>query len=719
MTHNTNNATMHRLDSHKMIDPALHKKFFNYVLRSNKNDTDGQWTTEKIISILNDLNLTNKIEGLDLKTENIHSEDDITTYKHFEISFKDEEGYLKFLHSGYTYRDRTVFPYPKEDEDRPMRRPTNDRQYYINVTNVPLGAELQDIDVMIRNHIDETKIKYNILNIRNIKHQINSPPIQIKTGHWEISITTKEPLRPKDNPNHRINNMSLFFSRKTPVNVLANDHETTLQEIKEGKKKPYKRYVNFTIPQLNKNITEETIVKNIKISIQDKEAHKYITKDNLKITIKDMPHINKNSADITIDRRLQAKMNLTLLTTNMAAVRPTVGKFATDFDEADRLFTEQKTKLTGKNNTIVNKEANTNDQVNTINMTDTNMDTQNTNAMTETSVTEENEQISTASTETSGTNETEQISTASTETTETEETEIQTPSTYDQTNDHISNFTTSEEENSDTQSPQNPYDGLIDRKTDDETKYRTQESTGETDGGREGGSEMRTGATSPSMLTQTQSTQSDEIIPPTQHSQMAIKNHKNIPYASVLNNPPPSLRKSPTDKLSTMTTLKKNKRHKNHSDEEDKTIKRIKISELLQRTDTLQIADSHIDLTTEEQLIQDMTDIENNHLQINRNSDRHKTALATTIVLNQGMDIYTGQMTDDIVTGIGALLYVTHGKLKDEHTNQKHISQLPKNIIQKWMEQDKKQTKADIQTRTKLIHNLIDKINDRSTEMTF
>ena len=69
------------------------------------------------------VNIQDEIEGLDLKTENIHDDEEETTYKRFEISFKKQEGYLKFSYSGYSYRDRTVFAYPKDDKDKQTQRP--------------------------------------------------------------------------------------------------------------------------------------------------------------------------------------------------------------------------------------------------------------------------------------------------------------------------------------------------------------------------------------------------------------------------------------------------------------------------------------------------------------------------------------------------------------------------------------------------------------------
>lgn len=682
MTDNTNNNNLTR---HKMIDPTLHKKYFNYVLRSNKYDNEGQWTYDKIINILTELELTDEIEGLDLKTENIHDDEEETTYKHFEISFKNEEGYLKFLYSGYSYRDRTVFPYPKENEDKPTQRPTNDRMYYINVTNVPLGADHNDLRIMTQNHIDRSKIDYEIQEIRNIGHKRTTPPMTIKTGHWEIRIKTKTPLRPKDDPAHRISNTSLFFSRLTPIRVLNKNYEDNIKDIQEGRKEAFKRFINFSIPQISTDEDKNTIMTAIRATV-DRETTKFVNQNNVKITIRNMPHINKNIADITIDRRLQVKINFGQLTTNLAAVRPTVGKYATDFKEADRLFAEHNKTLTTKNITtddasqsILTQTANTDKQETALNTstTETEPETENIETLTNT-----NETMTEAGTG-----------------------DISSASTTAQTEENISSFD-STDANENLQNKQNPFDNRH-----DPTEYRQHQNTGETDEGHEGGSEMRAGVISPSMSNQSPST--DDVIPPTQHSQNAIKHHKKL-YAASLLEPQQPPRNSPL-KMSLLRS--KNKRNK-ESDGEDKTSKKMKIDDIIQRTDILQIADSHIDLTEEIQLIQDMKDIEKHRLQINRNNDTHRTALATIIILQKGdEDLYNGPMTEELITGKGALLYNTHGPLKEEHDKQKHIAELPTHITNSWKDEDRKQTAADKKTRINLINNLIDNINERNSEM--
>ena len=684
---NNNMNTLNNIDNDnnqhndRFINPELYERYFQYTCKSNRNDIDGTWTYEKVFDIIRHCNLTNNIKGLDLKTPNIHADTEELTYKHFEISFKDEPSYLKFLYSGYVHRNRTIFPYPKEQDTRPERQETQDNKYYINVTNVPLQANENDINRFITQHLGELKntVDLNIIQVRNIQHTfISEPQVAVKTGRWEITIETAEPLKPRENENHKIETKSVFFSRLTPVNVLKKTYEETQEDIKNGRNK-FKRFITFTISQIDKNITRAHIMKCIQNAIQDKQAHKYVDDKNVDIRIKEMPIINKCTADIIMDRRLQPKVNLATLTNQLHAVRPIFGKAAYTMEEGrqqthESIYNqEQEEQARHKRIQQTNGPDNNNIEDMDIVITE-NADNQDNQAHHE----ETNQLKSQVN------NETQNTTTGSTdETTQ----EIHTATTITDSNVHISDNTTI---------ISNTHANILET------------SEGKDEGeGHGGGSEMRTNVTSPTLVEPA----SAEYLLATQVSRNSIVKNKSLinqanplptiptkPSYSTAISTPPSITKSPETKqtngkevLSKGMKSIKRKGKDGSSDEE------------------LSTGNKKAQLDTEnlEQKIKDIT-----NLQLHaENTDEYKYALAETILRYNGQEqIYAKHnQPEELTYGKAAILRQQYGIFKDNDTR---YNKLPNDIKKKWRQINRKDLPVDKNEQNRYINILINNINE-------
>ena len=276
------------------------KKYFNNTLRSDTRVTNGEWTNDKVYDIIKKLNLTEEYEGLNLYDRNIRPNDkNEPTYKHFEIKFKTDEAFNTFLHAGYTHNNRTIRPQPdKNTFSRPQQR-----NYFIQIATVPLGADETDIKEMTEILLKDLTVQYKILNIRNIHHSYKIPPKDIKTGIWEIHIETEKPLTPSQN---RIPPITNFFNRPTPIRVLTKAHEENEITFMPT------QYKTLTLTNLDESITKNQIINSIKASIPEDDfnkIHRYITIDHIDIEFREMPNSNYVAANLTLDKRLFFKID--------------------------------------------------------------------------------------------------------------------------------------------------------------------------------------------------------------------------------------------------------------------------------------------------------------------------------------------------------------------------------------------------------------------------
>ena len=645
----------------------LQKNYFELTLRSSRNDHTGEWTHAKIFSLLQHCNLIDKITGLDLKQENTHDENTEPTYKHFEISFLDQDSYLKFLYSGYVHRNRTLFPYPKEDEPK-VNEETETNTYYINITNVPLEANEDDVQQLILKLLENLPINYQLTNLRNVKHTFTDTAIQVKTGRWEVKMTTNEPLKPKKHETHRITNKSDYFVvRQVQIHVLKKTYEETQQDIKDGKNK-YKKFITFTIPQIEPETQKHNIIQAIKNAIDDHASHKFVTQRDIRINIEPMHLINKNQAHITMDKRLQPKIFLPKLINSLNAIKPTFGKMAYTLDEGEHL-TYNNIQARARH-----KETNATDEQQYINIQNT-THIDSTQDITSPTITPQNES--------------QQISDASS-----------TPTVTSQQISFMSGDSGIKYNN--------PFDTnpILQDTLHSSTPFPQTHTPTPTHGegeGRGGGSELRTNdATSPSLA----NTQTTDYLYATDKSRESITKSKSLlqkplpdidqqSYRDVLNKistnqPEPT--ESPLQVLTpNMKTLKKRSKETTYSDIEEETDKkkhRLSKEELQTKVDEV------------------------TNLQIKpENTEQYIEILAATIIKHKGKEkIYPDDGNVYMITqGKAAILRQIYGKLIED--NEEQFKELPKDLKRMWKKMNNKDKPNDKNEQNRFINDIITTLN--------
>ena len=93
----------------RQISQELYEKYTKNTIRSNRNDSTGTWTNEKIFRLIEKFELLDQFNGLNLYGMNkTILPYEPKTFKHFEIQFKSREGLMNFI--GSIIRISTAFP---------------------------------------------------------------------------------------------------------------------------------------------------------------------------------------------------------------------------------------------------------------------------------------------------------------------------------------------------------------------------------------------------------------------------------------------------------------------------------------------------------------------------------------------------------------------------------------------------------------------------------